>query len=503
MRILISAMYVSGDPHEGGSGRFVQCLKNAFERMGHTVALSDNPDEHKDRVFDLILCSHFVPKAKGRKIFISQGMIGDEKMRAGADEYVSISEEIYRKNAAEGLHSRVVPQPIDIPDEYRRPTELKKILIIRSYQMEYDPFAFLAKDYDLRYSDMDRPIEEQIDEADLVISLGRGALEAMAYGKPVIVADNRPYIGLFADGYLLGENINKIACCNFSGRYFKFVVNREWIEGEITKYHPSDGEFLREYVEKHHAADKAAKQYLEPVYNFVFGALCNDRKRLRQVLQHSELPANITCHIHDNPEKATSALNQLLDKADDDDADICVLAHIDMHFPRGWIQKATEQIRKLPDDWVLAGLIGKDNDGRFCGHLKDSRIPNYFFTNDVHSFPHEAACMDECCIIVNMKSGFRFDEWLEGFDLYGTLGPCQAKDAGGSVWIIDAFATHYCMRPFTWFPDQAFSDNLERIYKKYSHLDVDTTVLGVEMDENGNVISTIKYRREAEEKKVA
>jgi len=28
-------------------------------------------------------------------------------------------------------------------------------------------------------------------------------------------------------------------------------------------------------------------------------------------------------------------------------------------------------------------------------------------------------------------------------------------------------------------------------------------VLGVEMDENGNVISTIKYRREAEEKKVA
>lgn len=210
-----------------------------------------------------------------------------------------------------------------------------------------------------------------------------------------------------------------------------------------------------------------------------FGILVNDLMRVDMVFRQSEIDPGTPCHTIKLPETACQGLNKLLGILEDEGNDIAILSHQDMYYRQGWLDQVKDRIRELPDSWVVAGIIGKDMEGAICGRMHDMRIPLHFATS--HVFPHPAACFDECCIIVNLKKGFRFDEAMPGFDLYGTLCVLQAKEMGGTAWIIDAFAEHYCMRPFSWYPDKAFEDCFKWIHRRFPNADrIDTTVLGSE-----------------------
>jgi radical SAM superfamily enzyme YgiQ (UPF0313 family) len=205
-----------------------------------------------------------------------------------------------------------------------------------------------------------------------------------------------------------------------------------------------------------------------------FGALVNDPVRLDMVLRQSEIDGKM--YFIKEPALATSGLNKLLDLMQNSSIEVAILAHQDMFFRQGWIDMVKEQLEKLPENWVVAGIIGKDKNGNVCGRLHDMRMP-YAFDSD-HTFPAEASCFDECCIIVNLKSKFRFDEQLSGFHLYGTLAALQAEEMGGTAWIIDAFAEHYCMRPFPWHPGDDFYKNLDWIKHRFPKAArIDSTVL--------------------------
>ena len=196
-----------------------------------------------------------------------------------------------------------------------------------------------------------------------------------------------------------------------------------------------------------------------------FGVISNDPYRLNTVLCKSDLPGEL--HYLLKPKSATQGLNVMLDEIEKEGADVAVLAHHDMYFRNGWLQRVKEQIAKLPDSWVCAGIIGKDMEGRMCGKLHDMRMVEIVNTSSVHEFPQEACCFDECVIIINMKKGFRFDEALEGFDLYGTLCVLQAWEMGGNAYILDAFAEHYCLRNFSWAPDEDFKRRYQWLYDRY------------------------------------
>ena len=495
MKILITAKYLSGRAEEGGSSRFFYCVAQALTAMGQDVILSNQPEHVVDDHFDLIICSHneILKQIKANpapKLCISHGIIGDENFIFGADRYISVSEEVQRDNLMRGISSEVIGQPIEIGErqiasmmDLTHP-ELRKILIIRRHPMEQDPFVFLSEKYDVKISDMRIPIEDQIAWADLCITLGRGALESMAQGKPVIVADNRPYIGgAYGDGYVTPELIGEIARNNFSGRRFKIPVTRAWLEAELKKYDPAHSEFLHNYVKENHDAKKIVAQYLEPIEQkatgkLSFGVMVNDLLRLDMCLKQSEIKGDM--HFIKTPESATAGLNKLLDIIDTEGSDIAVLTHQDMFYRHGWIEQVKSQLVKLPDSWIVAGIIGKDNQGIICGKFHDMRIPLLFNTTHIHEFPHPACCFDECCIIVNMKSGFRFDETMDGFDLYGTLAVIQAFEMGGTAWIIDAFAEHYCMRPFTWAPDETFKKNYKWLHDRFNEIGrVDSTAIGL------------------------
>jgi len=271
MKILITAYYVNG---EGGSGRFMRCLSYTLADMGHEVMVSSEPEEVLDREYDLIICSHFLHRIKGNpapKICISHGIVDNEWIYPGAQKYVSISEEVKAHNLKYGILSEVIGQPIVIGEQKRPGEFLEKILVIRRHENDPCPFKFLGeietvgRYYELRYSDPEIPIEDQIEWADLCITLGRGALESMAQGKPVLVADNRDYMGAIGDGYITQENINEIAKHNFSGRRYNIPLTRDWIEGELNKYNQDDSDFLYGYVTKNHEAKQIARGYLKMV----------------------------------------------------------------------------------------------------------------------------------------------------------------------------------------------------------------------------------------------
>lgn len=209
-----------------------------------------------------------------------------------------------------------------------------------------------------------------------------------------------------------------------------------------------------------------------------FGVLVNDINRLNQVLRESSLPGKV--HYITMPTDATPGLNKLLTIMESDGADVGILTHQDMYYRQGWLSRVKAKLAELPDSWIVAGIIGKDMRGQFSGRFHDMRIP-LFFNHGI--LPCEASCFDECCIIVNLKKGFRFDETLKGFDLYGSLCVLQAQEMGGTAWIIDAFAEHYCMRGFDWHPDEVFKSRFKWLYQRFPNAKrIDSTVIGVPED---------------------
>uniref|UniRef100_A0A6M3ISP9 Putative radical SAM superfamily protein n=1 Tax=viral metagenome TaxID=1070528 RepID=A0A6M3ISP9_9ZZZZ len=213
-----------------------------------------------------------------------------------------------------------------------------------------------------------------------------------------------------------------------------------------------------------------------PKITIGFGALVNDPYRLDMVLRQSELEGDI--FFIKEPTSATLGLNKLLDLIQGNGFGIAALVHQDMFFQNGWIETVKSQLVQLPDNWVVAGIIGKDKDGTMCGRLHDMRMPLLF--NSDHAFPVRVSCFDECVIFVNLKSGFRFDEQLDGFDLYGTLAVLQAEEMGGSAWIIDAFAEHYCMRKFPWKPGDDFKRRVEWLSQRFPNAEqINSTAFGL------------------------
>lgn len=224
-----------------------------------------------------------------------------------------------------------------------------------------------------------------------------------------------------------------------------------------------------------------------------FGVMVNDIQRLDMVFRKSKIDNSVPAYYVKEPESATKGLNILLDLIEKNDSDIAVLCHADMYFQSEWIETMKLQIKKLPETWVVAGVIGKDLMGRIAGRMHDRRIPQYFDTGDIHDFPQEACCFDECVLIFNVKKKFRFIEEMKGFDLYGTLAVLQTWEMGGTAWVIDAFCDHYCMRPFSWSPDDLFKLNFKWLYEKYHRIGrIDSTAIGVPEELSEQIIDLIK-----------
>ncbi len=100
-----------------------------------------------------------------------------------------------------------------------------------------------------KYTDNVWDIENQINQADLVVGIGRSLYDAMACGRCVLSFDRRDYMNeSIGDGYLDKSNIDKSIYHNLSGRGLHKTFSKEEFIAELKKYNPADGVWAREYA---------------------------------------------------------------------------------------------------------------------------------------------------------------------------------------------------------------------------------------------------------------
>lgn len=201
------------------------------------------------------------------KIFTSHGLFHElEKPLEGADLYVAVSEEIANKYSI----NKIIRNPIDTelfkPYTKISPKPKKALALVSENALQVVKGACAALNIDLiEPSRYNYNTYDLINQADLVFSLGRGALEAMSCARAVIIYDERDYTR-GADGYFENEKIKE---CNYSGRFFKKQLDVNSLIREIKKYKMLDGEKNRKYIIENHDVRKITDQYLELFYNFL------------------------------------------------------------------------------------------------------------------------------------------------------------------------------------------------------------------------------------------
>jgi glycosyltransferase involved in cell wall biosynthesis len=247
MRVLLANYWLR---HYAGSETFTYAIWEELKRRGHSVdVLTCQKGDVSDKMtgvvesagadYDVAIYSHnlILPFVRGRAkktiSLLHSPTENLEKPTEGADEYVSISEEVQKVNEERGFKSRVVWNGVNL-DRFR-PIENgqkgKVVLCVGNSQNDRKKLVREACQnlgFDYVGVGLDENsvwhTEKFMQAADVVVTAGRGVYEAMACGKPVIC-----YGAYWADGIVTPENIVELMKCNCSGRNYSF----KWDVGDI------------------------------------------------------------------------------------------------------------------------------------------------------------------------------------------------------------------------------------------------------------------------------
>jgi hypothetical protein len=295
MRILVGNNTL-GRP--GGSETYAYTLIKELVRLGHDVeaiAVSGGMISNKlkdlgikchfnpiAKEYDLLLLSHsssitMVKRCKGFKIQTCHGVFPSlEQPVNGMDAYVSISQEVQDHLFRLGFESEIIHNGIDC-DRFKSKrqinTKLKSVLSLCHGTFADNMIKEVCQEMGLEFiqnSRMQKPIfemENVINKADLVVSLGRGCYESMACGRNVLILDSRNYVGrnLIGDGMLLKDNIRFYLQNNCSGRYINSQFNKEQIKKELRLYSQQTGIDVRKFSIFHLNIKNQAIKYLNLV----------------------------------------------------------------------------------------------------------------------------------------------------------------------------------------------------------------------------------------------
>lgn len=247
MRVLLANYWLR---HYAGSETFTYAIWEELKRKGHVVdvltcqkgGVSERMTGMVDSAgaeYDVTIYSHnpMLPFVRGRAkrtISLLHSPTEElEKPAQGADEYISVSEEVQKVNEERGFKSRVVWNGVNL-DRFK-PIENgqkgKVVLCVGNSQNDRKKLVREACQnlgFDYVGIGLDEiPVwhtEKFMQDADVVVTAGRGVYEAMACGKPVIC-----YGAYWADGIVTPENIIELMKCNCSGRN----RNLKWDIGHI------------------------------------------------------------------------------------------------------------------------------------------------------------------------------------------------------------------------------------------------------------------------------
>ena len=128
-------------------------------------------------------------------------------------------------------------------------------------------------------------------------------------------------------------------------------------------------------------------------------------------------------------DSAAKALNYAMGKAAND---LIVFSHEDVSFKPGWFKSLLEQECRLKD-WGVLGIMGLD-----------FAIEKIYWGSDYEA-PEKVPLLDECCLVLDRKSGLRFDEGtFTHWHCYGLDLCMQCHRRGLGVYAITGPAFHEC-----------------------------------------------------------
>jgi len=288
MKILLTNNHLVG---LGGSETFTYTVAKELVSRGHSVdvftfakgLMSDeiskfaNVVDEPDKEYDLILINHNSCLRKldgisGFKIFTSHGIYPAlEQPEKGANMYIAISEEVKGHLANKSFESELLYNGVDCERFFpKKPIrkELKKIFSLCQGRFAQDVLRQACKILDIELIETNSGqrewnIEDYINKADLVVSLGRGAYESMACGRNVLVYDARPYgLNNCGDGIVTSENVKELLKNNLSGRNKQIAFDVATIVEELKKYDPEQGERNRQFALENFDIKKQVDKYI-------------------------------------------------------------------------------------------------------------------------------------------------------------------------------------------------------------------------------------------------
>lgn len=269
---LISELHRRGFDVEGLAAGGLGVVSKKLTEKGiktSSVALS--------KEYDLILMSHTssVPKlagVKGLRIQTCHGAYHQlEQPTREANKHVAVSEEV--QNHLKGLkfESTVIYNGVDL-NRFKPTTpintQLKTILSLSQSGTLNERLKKLCAQLGIKLITLNKfanpvfDVENYINQADLVISIGRGVYESLACGRAVFCLDQRHYIGSkpTGDGIVTQDNITNLLKFNCSGRFSKTEYDDAKIIEAIRSYKKELGDFGREFASRElnivHQVDK-------------------------------------------------------------------------------------------------------------------------------------------------------------------------------------------------------------------------------------------------------
>ena len=213
-----------------------------------------------------------------------------------------------------------------------------------------------------------------------------------------------------------------------------------------------------------------------------FGCMVNDVERLKRNLLYSRgFPVDkiIIANGKEEGVNASKLLNRLITRMEEMGGEVGIFLHEDVILPPFWTERCVELLHDLPDNWMIAGVWGIDEEGYYHGNVHDGRLGT--MAQRTEPLPAKVLALDELCLIIKLNKGFSFDERMEGWDLYGTYACLKAKDLGYSSWAIDNCLYHNATRPFGFTPDENFKTNWKKMMKFGSP--IHSTVIASEAEE--------------------
>ncbi len=214
-------------------------------------------------------------------IFMSHGVLPEleqvPSVDIGISKFLAVSEEVannlevrgkIRKNKIEIIRNFVDTDTFFCKKKLN--TKVKNLLVVSNHFTE--KFKHIVEEtskiMELNIVHVGYPdnsvenVQDYINDADLVITLGRGAIEAMACERSVIVYDVHG-----ADGLVDENNFFEIRKNNFSGRRYKINFSTHDLEKEILKFNPDLGRELRKIILEENSKsviiDKLERVYFE------------------------------------------------------------------------------------------------------------------------------------------------------------------------------------------------------------------------------------------------